>query len=314
MSDLRNEFAWSKSKAKLFSDCKRKYWFGTYGKWNGWEAGADPRAKELYILSNLKNRWMWVGDVVHRSVAEILRAFRDGKDGDPPRVLGSVRNLMTGELSASQRKLYRLQGGHKLCALREHEYDERLQDDAWESAIASAEQCVRNFIDSPLFAQLKSFPRGNWLAMDEKFQSFDLNGVKINLKIDAAHRVPNGGIRIIDWKAGHSEDELGELQLAVYALYAVRQWNVLPDRVIVGVCNLKQSPCGIQEQTPTAQTLQEAEETVQDDVRKMENLLRSGRPANIAEEADYPVTAAPKDCQRCNFWKACPESPLKGEL
>ena len=55
MGRLKNEFSWSRSRMKNFEECRRKYWFGAYGMWDGWDSRADARKKETYILSLFSN-------------------------------------------------------------------------------------------------------------------------------------------------------------------------------------------------------------------------------------------------------------------
>ena len=52
----------------MFTECPRQYWFQYYGFWSGWQVGADPRTREIYILKQLKNRHMWAGERVHSCI------------------------------------------------------------------------------------------------------------------------------------------------------------------------------------------------------------------------------------------------------
>jgi hypothetical protein len=36
MTELKNEFSWSKTRDEVFKTCPRQYWFSYYGYWNGW--------------------------------------------------------------------------------------------------------------------------------------------------------------------------------------------------------------------------------------------------------------------------------------
>jgi hypothetical protein len=61
MSTFKNEFSWSISRNKVFQTCPRQYFFNYYGYWGGWEMDAPARTRQIYILKNLKNRYMWAG-------------------------------------------------------------------------------------------------------------------------------------------------------------------------------------------------------------------------------------------------------------
>ena len=51
MADLANEFSWSRSRDSTFQDCRRKYFYHYYGSWGGWEAGATPEVRRLYVAT-----------------------------------------------------------------------------------------------------------------------------------------------------------------------------------------------------------------------------------------------------------------------
>lgn len=312
MGDFRNEFAWSKSRSRKFSDCRRLFWFDVYGKWPGWEAAADPRTREIYILSHLKSRWMWAGEVVHASIARILRSYRDGELLDPEEELKGLRERMRADFASSRARRYQQPGCHKTCALREHEYEEAIEKAEWERVVSGAEQNLRNFIDSPIFSQLKGVRSESWLAIDEKEPSFFLlDGVKVWVKVDASHRNGEESVRVIDWKTGSSEDDLTPLQLAIYALYAASAWSVPEESVVVGLCDLSGTKAKHHEERISRVDLSAARDYVSAEVREMESLLRSGREENQAVEESYSPTDKPRICRSCGFVRVCDVSPLK---
>src|SRR5262245_39407157 len=76
MAKLENEFSWSKSRDGVFLECPRRYWFQYYGSWGGWEIGADPRTREIYVLKQVKSRQMWAGERVHAAIERSLKMMR----------------------------------------------------------------------------------------------------------------------------------------------------------------------------------------------------------------------------------------------
>ena len=40
MADLANLFSWSRSRAGMFDDCRRRYYYHYYGAWGGWDSSA----------------------------------------------------------------------------------------------------------------------------------------------------------------------------------------------------------------------------------------------------------------------------------
>lgn len=312
MTELQNEFSWSKSRSHKFSDCRRLYWFDVYGKWGGWKVEADPRTRELYLLSHLKSRHMWAGEVVHGAIASILRAYRDGELIRPENVLAGLRERMRQDFRESRDRIFRKPRRAKSCALREHEYQEEVTKEEWERVACKAEGCLRSFIASDIFGQLKRVRTEDWLAIDDpKPSMFLLDGVKVLVKIDAAFRSETG-LHIIDWKTGVSEDELGPLQLAVYSLYAKSQWPGGTDgRIHAGLCELAGDGARYEEREVPPQELEAARLQIRQETERMAALLASSREENKALESQYPGTDVPKTCRSCNFQRICPVSLIK---
>ena len=78
MSDFKNEFTWSISRNRVFQACPRQYYFNYYGYWGGWEMDAPARTRQIYILKNLKNRYMWAGEKVHSCIKHTLINLQRG--------------------------------------------------------------------------------------------------------------------------------------------------------------------------------------------------------------------------------------------
>ena len=72
MSTFKNEFSWSISRDRVFQICPRQYYFNYYGYWGGWENNAPQRIKQIYVLKQLKNRYMWAGAKVHDCIEHTL--------------------------------------------------------------------------------------------------------------------------------------------------------------------------------------------------------------------------------------------------
>ncbi len=299
MTVLVNEFSWSRSRMRAFEECRRLYWFQAYGGWGGWEKRALERTREVYLLSKLKSRWMWAGEVVHVAVAETLEAYRAGIGA--PEI--DVRQRMREQWKSSRDAVYRQPKMAKTCALFEHEYGEVVDD--WAEIAEHAERCFKNFQTSSLHAELRSLPRESWRAIEE-LDSFSLRGTKVHVKLDAAHRTKDG-IRIIDWKTGRGEEESDPFQLAVYALYAIEAWKAGPDDILVIEANLHSGKTF--ERWVTPDEISETRARMLASIEAMESLLRGSPEENAAEEGDYPATDDPKSCRRCNFRKVCPDRP-----
>jgi len=235
MSELKNEFSWSKTRDEVFKTCPRQYWFSYYGYWNGWLETAPERTRQIYILKNLKNRHMWAGEKVHECIQRSLNNIRRGIKVLPADEIVSITlDQMRAEFRSSKSKNY--WKNPKSCGLLEHEYEMEVSDEEWKEVAGNVETCLRNFYGSDIYDGLKSHLRDGWLEVEE-FSSFYLDGIKINLVIDCAIK-EGKGIYLYDWKTGKSLSEDLSIQLGCYALYAMEKWNAPPESLSIIEYNL----------------------------------------------------------------------------
>jgi hypothetical protein len=303
MTELRNEFSWSKTRDEVFKTCLRQYWFAYYGYWNGWLENAPERTRQIYILKNLKNRYVWVGERVNECIQRSLNNIRRGiKVLSVDEIVTITLDQMRAEFRSSKSKNYRK--NPKSCALFEHEYDTELTDDQWKEAANNVETCLRNFYASDIYDGLKSHPKDQWLEVED-FSSFHLDNVRINLAIDSAIR-ESDDIYIYDWKTGKSLSEDLSIQLCCYALYAMEKWHVRPESLRIIEYNLffgKSNWFSI-----TDGEVENIKGYIRGSIKDMQSLL-TGIGSNIPlEEERFSKVEDERVSLRCNFRKLCRES------
>jgi hypothetical protein len=223
MVNLKNEFAWSKSRDAVLQECPRRYWFTYYGSWNGWST-ADPRTREIYMLKKLRNRWGWVGERVHGQAKLIVREPQSN----------SCQNLLDqlrADFRLSKAKAYR--ENPKLFGLVEHEYDEKIKAEEWKRLADLGRSCLYNLLKSDVLKEV----RNSKVLESEEFSSFPVNGVKVHTVMDVAHEY-RGGVRVLDWKTGKDQAQEVTLQLACYGLYAAHRWKLPIEKIAVAEYNL----------------------------------------------------------------------------
>lgn len=307
MGDLKNEFSWSRSRSKSFDECARRYWFTYYGSWEGWEPQSPPRTRQAYILKQLQSRWMWVGSLVHDTVAKVLVSARAGRPIPEEQAIEEALQRMRAEFRASRAGEY-LKRPKKTCGLFEHEYKLDLSDDQWGEAADHMKACVSAFYKSPWFEKLPRLPRGAWLPIEE-LSHFYLDGVKVFVKPDFAYRSDETTVEIIDWKTGRRDEEADPVQLACYALHALDQkWAAEPEQVVTNEYNLALGKG--RETRMSAARLDEVKAAILASAAAMKQRLDD--PArNVATESKFPVATDPSTCRSCNYRKICPDAPLK---
>jgi CRISPR/Cas system-associated exonuclease Cas4 (RecB family) len=304
---FRNEFSWSLSRDRTFRECARKYYFAHYGMWGGWDPGADPRTREIYILKNLKTREMWAGAVVHEAVRRSLRLLRDARPVLAVEdILAITRAGMRAEWLASKRRLNRVDPKRRL-GLVEHEYDLSVPLEEWRAVAARVERCLRRFYASSLFERLRSLAPDHWLATEE-LRQFVLpigeEGIRVWVQLDLAFRDEEGNVVIVDWKTGNSRygAEDHRTQLTCYALYATQAWRVRIDQVRLVEFHLQSGEATHHE--PSQADVDAVRAFIQGSVLDMRGLLANPID-NLAIEEDFPRTRDSGRCVRCPFLRVC---------
>ena len=300
MTELKNEFSWSKTRDEIFRTCPRQYWFAYYGYWNGWLEEAPERTRQIYILKNLKNRQTWTGEKVHNSIHRSISNIRRGIKVLPvDDIISITLNQMRSEFRSSRSKTYWKKP--KTCALFEHEYGIEVTDQQWKEMAQNVETCLKNFYASDIYSRLKSHGKEGWLEVEE-FSSFNLDSTKINVVIDCAVK-EGDSIIIYDWKTGKALSEDLSVQLGCYAFYAMEKWHLPPGSLTVVEYNLffnKANSFSV-----TKGEIEGIKGYIQGSVKDMKSLLKD-RENNIPlPEDQFAKVEDERAISRCNFKKVC---------
>jgi hypothetical protein len=304
---LKNEFTWSNRRGSTFEECLRRYWFESYGHWGGWEERAPERTRQIYMLKKVKHRQMWIGELVHEAAADALNQIRQGREPKIEASIGAMLERMRVQFRQSKNFEYRKNPKYS-CALFEHEYGVPLSDDEWQQMADHAKKCLRNFFQCPFVDQMRQIPKTFWLQI-EQLESFDLNGTKVWVKMDAAFRALNGRIVILDWKTGKLDPDPDPIQLTCYAIFAMQKWNVPAHEVDTVEYNLAENEYVFR--PINAQAIEEVRSRITASIDAMKRYLVGAAIDNVPlPESAFPVSKDAAACKRCVFLKVCPDSPV----
>ncbi len=297
MAELKNDFSWSKSREETFRRCPRQYWFHYYGSWGGWDRRAPERTRTIYVLKQLESRQTWMGSTVHNCLRWVLNTWR--QTGTPPAeevTLAHLAKRLQSDYQNSGEGLY-WDDPKKFTGLLEHEYDDRdVAEEIWRAVFEKAVACVSAFYHGEVFSHLQTVPRVDWLEIED-LQSFQLDGYKIWVQLDFAHR--NGdGVVIYDWKTGRADATATREQLASYIFYAVEKWKAAPEHVLAREFNLAHQ--SLHESRLSLGELAATREAIKAAAMEMEKL-------HGAPEDHFPYTDNERDCAHCNFTRVCPK-------
>jgi hypothetical protein len=300
--DLKNEFSWSYSRAAKYRQCPRAYYYHYYAAWEGWRPEAPPPVKRAYLLKNLTNLAQWVGTLVHDSLKFAVTRLKMGRPITNEALIKQMHRRARADFDTSQSGRYR-QKPNQLTGFQEHYYTVNLPKTAWQTAWTRAEQYLRTFINSALYADLRRQPSQTFLDV-ETLQSFSIAGAKVWVQMDLA-RYKDEVIYLYDWKTGEVDRQELRQQLGVYALYvrhAWPEWVTAPIRAVVYALAEDHLLEFDLDETP----LQTVQANVETSIGQLQGLLvDSSIQANLTELRRFPMVNDLSICRDCQFRELC---------
>lgn len=306
MTDLKNEFSWSKTRDEMFRKCPRQYYFQYYGSWGGWELHSPERTRKMYVLKQLQSRQMWAGSKVHDCIKRALQNLRRGIEPMLEKeAIDATLALMRNDYANSMRGDY--WKNPKSCGFFEHEYQLNLPKQVWKDTADHVVRCLQTFYNSQIYKDIQEIPLDHWLEMED-FSSFQLDGIKIHVVLDFSYRDSEGRVVIYDWKTGRSDEARNEVQLACYSYYATEKWNVKPEQIKTIEFNL--SSGRMHDYSLKGKGLESILHHIRGSIRDM-RLLLDDFQSNLASEERFTFTDRESLCNFCNFKKVCPRHTEK---
>ncbi len=286
---------WSVTRDKRLRTCLRRYWLHHYASRGGGGKKATPESRELYVLKHLRNRYMWVGEIVHEMIELALNALRRGDAVPVEQLAERGTRRMRMQYSESIQGMYRDNPAFKY-AFFEHEYREEVTREEWRNQRDRMEACLRAFEKLPLVDTIRGTPAFRWLAL-ESAASFELDSATIVVKPDFAYRDSDERVVLVDWKTGKPRLDDEKLQLAVYAAYAKRAWGVADiTRAVLAYLEANE----VVEIQLSEADLAWGEAQVRDSVKHMRELA-AGEPTIER----FPMTDDVTRCALCSFKRVC---------
>lgn len=205
---------WSISRYELFDKCKRQYFYAYYSKF----VPGVPLYK-IKQLKELTSVALEVGNVVHDVLEGFLR-----------RLQKSASNIDEKRFIEYARTRVREYFGGKTFI--ETYYKIRDTIDV-ETASATVEKCLHNFIGSPVYSWIfmKAITnRENWMIEPPGYGETRLHGLKAYCKMDFLFPV-DGDVVILDWKTGRRDPFKHGHQLIGYAAAANANFGIPLERI-----------------------------------------------------------------------------------
>ncbi len=302
--EFQNPFRWSKSRAGIFAECKRKYYLRYYRHWGGWRDDAPEAARLAYRLGKMTSMAPLVGSAVHEVLAGHFRGIRNGQFRElvPERAVEIMRAVWIN----AKKELWR-SSPKKYPPLFEIYYDrvpskERLREYADQALRAVAEAGK-----SSLYTLAVTLDRPDFLWLDPVGESFS-EEIYFDVPPYGAIAAPDLVLRdknrilIVDWKTGE-ESEGDRLQMVAGGLWSAQRlkdeererWAVL---VYLKTGTAREFPINEED-------CRRAEQAIRGDMEAMSAYLKDPEQnIPLAQEA-FPVHNNVNFCRYCEFQEIC---------
>lgn len=300
--DLKNQFSWSYSRAAKYRQCPRAYYYHYYAAWEGWQKEAPEPVQRAYLLKNLTDLSLWVGNLVHASIKFALARLKAGQTVAESDLIRQMHSRAQIDFEDSRSGRYRQQP-NQLTGFQEHYYQMAVPRATWQAAWSKAEHYLRTFLNSGLYAGLRGQPASTFLNVEE-LQSFWLAGTKVWVQMDLARREA-GTIYLYDWKTGPVAETDLRQQLGIYGLYARQAWPEVANGSVAlrGLVYLLAEDQLLDFDLDEA-TLQKTQALAEASIAQLQALLLDRR-ANLAGLQAFPMIDDLAVCRRCQFRELC---------
>ncbi|WP_339276455.1 PD-(D/E)XK nuclease family protein [Paenibacillus sp. FSL W8-0426] len=297
------QWSYSQSRANMFDECLRKYYYHYYGAHNGWKTDqADDMTVRLYRLKQLSNLYLVFGDLVHRMCESAVRSRDEGRERPRvPFLEQTMRKLLNEAYLQSMDAEQWRQDPKNRVMLSEMYYG----DDTLQERIGTIKEritaCVNSLYDTLTWEDLA---RASTQILEiEKWDTMMLHDTRVYVKMDLLYRRGNGNIVIVDWKTGKEEDFSD--QLLLYAAYVREHYRVPLEQIELRVEYLLNGT--YKQYAATQEDLARAEEKVGRYIEEMKSCVADeyyNRPKDISFFTPMPSRRA---CRDCNFREVCSE-------
>lgn len=305
MAGKMRELSWSLSRARMFEECPRRYYYNYYFCHAGYSPDAPEEARLALEMKRIQHLDMWVGEAVHSTIQWALEESRSGRVPSAEEARINLRQRLSSGWAGSVKQLWRSARNGEYPCLFEHYYKVPVGDAAIARVKQKAYTSILNFMDSEIFRRIAEAPADRWLPID-RYASFRMDGILMYVKFDFALR-DGAQLTVYDWKTGKPTDE--ELrQLTCYAMYACDRWGVPIENTKVCAAHL-QPEIDCREYLIGVPEMDALRGYVKQSFKGMLGHLRNAS-RNIAAMDDFPMTGNLVRCPRCNFKGICSQANI----
>ncbi|SHG90936.1 PD-(D/E)XK nuclease family protein [Ornithinibacillus halophilus] len=299
------EFSWSLSRHKTLLDCSRKYYYDYYAGHNGWLYESTNFAKTAYRLKKLTNLEMYFGSAVHNVINGVINNYMSsGSIPTEHELVGTLRGLLnTAYIDSMHRKEDWMHKPKQYTMFHEIYYNGKLPSEKIEEIQDRLAVSMKHFLSSKTFSDMTGNKQMRFIE-SERFRTMTINGTKIFIVMDFVYRdMEKGKWIIVDWKTGKESIE-DKNQLALYAHYLMRAFDVDSlDEIEIRNEYLLTGTSKTHHLTETE--LSNVERLFEHSVEGMLRFLEDPEKNKPYDLHSFPKNEQPRLCSRCNYKEMC---------
>jgi len=314
---------WSISKAKVFSQCQRKWYYMAILAHHSIK---NPLRRKAFLLKQLQSISAWRGSLVDKVIEKkIIPQILYGNSIREGEIIDYSMQLMEKQLAFGIEKKYlqpnltKSSAGDEYCAFYDLKYNNGLDKNQLDTAKAEIQIALTNLIRSKL---VKDLITEKPYLIAQRPLMYEFAGASISSTPDLIVFHKDKAPTIIDWKVHTFGNAEYWLQLGVYglALSLVKPHNDFPKhslRMLKSSTDFRLIEYQLLKNTQreyalSEQDLIDIEDYIFQSMNQM-NRLTNGKKLNEIDLHQFQTARSPDICLRCQFKDLCWEDDFDGK-
>ena len=277
---------WSSTRYDIFSECKRKYYYQYYAKFD-----KEYQKHKIVFLKGLTSIPMEIGNISHDVVKEVLeRLKKSTAPVDKHKFEAYVKNIAQ---SRTKKNFFEVH----------YKVQEKIDPD---QLFHKTYTSLNNFLESERFEWIKESAiseMDKWIIEPEGYGESRLDGLKLYCKVD--FMFPSGEkIIILDWKTGKKNEKKHSKQLVGYAAWASFHLDRKASDIepIIVYLHPEYEEISL---NPTEDELIEYKERIFSETKEMYGYCRNFEENIPLDKEAFPLLEDTAICRYCNYKELC---------
>ena len=277
---------WSSTRYDIFSECKRKYYYQYYAKFD-----KEFQRDRINFLKGLTSIPMEIGNISHDVLKEVLERLKKSTVPiDKQKFEDYVKNISQ---ASTEKNFFEVH----------YKVQERIDaEQLFPKTFAS----LNNFLESERFGWIKGSAiseMDKWIIEPEGYGESRLDGLKLYCKVD--FMFPSGEkIIILDWKTGKKNEKKHSKQLVGYAAWASFHLDRKASDIepIIVYLHPEYEEISL---NPTEDELIEYKERIFSETKEMYGYCRNFEENIPLDKEAFPLLEDTAICRYCNYKELC---------